>query len=187
MTLIKKLSQLHKSANATNLLSMALIMSAVSCGCGDEDKGNDEAVEFTMDIKKPAADIPHNVNYAELEGEIKVTKGEFKPTDWTLKLDKVTATKDGAATPTTATIKLDQEGKPLTDAGMKDNVKKDGIGKFKVKFVTDGNDFADSANTAAKKVKGKVTLKVSVNGKKKDKDGKETPDTKSVDTEFTVA
>jgi hypothetical protein len=180
MTLIKKISQLHKSASTANLLSMALIMSAVSCGCDDKDGDKGGEAEFKLTYTRPGTATPKASKEQELTIGFEATKeGTFDPSKWTIATKDLKGFDDAGVEVPAVKPTCDKENKSLKDAGITDEkLAKDTKKDFKVKIA--------SAEASFTKLKdGKVTGTLQVKGKKM-KDGKETDTDVPIAIEFLI-
>lgn len=186
MTLIKKMNPFNKAVTTTNLLSMALIMSTVSCGgCDDKEDEKGGELDFSASITTPSAAVANTQKHAELDGLIKVKKGEFDPEKWKIEVEEIKAIEAGKTTELgTNPVTLEQKDKTLKEAGLTSKVKpegdKEGEGKFKVKFITSETNFNTTHKVGKVNAKLKVTGEITKNGKKE-------PKSVPVGAEFSVA
>jgi hypothetical protein len=165
MTLIKKIKQVHAGATTTNLLAMALMMSAIGCGCGDDEKEGGEGVDFELTAAEVKPKDSGNIKDVTIKVDVKVKAGTLKPEDWKINIKDVVVKKhDGTASAETITWK--QEGKNLKEAGLTAEVKKDASGSFNLESSIT-KKYASTGDPAT------VTANLIVTGKGKDGKDKE--------------
>jgi hypothetical protein len=167
MTLIKKIKQAHAGATTANLLAMALMMSAVGCGCGDDEDSKDGNKALEMNIEAEDPKPAKSATEATIEVKITVKEGTLKPAEWKINMKDVKLLKNDG-NPSAATIKWDQDTKTLKEAGV-DELKKDAKGSFKLKATPTGKAFDGAGDLA------KVTASLEIEGKIKNSKGVEEP------------